>query len=323
MKTVFLPDPIHADGVARLEAAGVRVVLGQGLDRDARGRLIAEADAIGVRTFAVDATVLAHANRLAVVAKHGVGCDNIDIDRCTARGIPVLITASANKISVAEQTMMFMLALAKDVTGYDRSVRDGKWGDRTSLRAIDLAGRTLLLIGFGRIGKEVAARARAFGLRVIVADLALDHARAAQLGCETTADFRRHLGETDVLTVHMPKTPASTGLIGAHELAALKRGAIVLNCARGGIVDETALADALRSGHVAGAGLDVFDLEPAPPGHPLLALPNVLVSPHSAASTKEGGRRMALDMADNILAAFAGRVDPANLFNPGYETRRS
>jgi D-3-phosphoglycerate dehydrogenase / 2-oxoglutarate reductase len=321
VKTVLVTEPIHADGLARLEAGGVRVIHGKGLTGNALAAAIAEADALAVRTFAVSADVLARANKLSVVAKHGVGCDNIDVARCSARGIPVLITAQANKVSVAEQTLMFMLALAKDVTWYDRAVRTGDWSQRTSLRAIDLAGRTLLVVGFGRIGKEVAARARAFGMRVIVADIELDFNMAVQLGCETTADFREHLAEADVLTLHVPKTPATTNMIGKPELAKIKRGAILINCARGGLVDEDALAASLKDGTLAAAGLDVFNLEPASPAHPLLKLPNALVSPHSAASTLEGGRRMSIDTAENILAAFAGRVDPDNVFNPGYDMR--
>jgi D-3-phosphoglycerate dehydrogenase / 2-oxoglutarate reductase len=320
MKTVLVTEPIHPDGIARLEAAGLRVVHGKGLSSDATAQAIAEADAIACRTFAVSADVLARANKLFVVAKHGVGCDNIDLERCTARGIPVLITAQANKVSVAEQALMFMLALAKDVTGYDREVRGGNWAARFSLKAFDLQGRTLLLVGFGRIGKEVAARARAFGLRVIVADIALDLKRAAELGCETTTDFRHHLGEADLLTLHVPRTPLTAGMLGAKEFAAMKPGAVFINCARGGLVDEAALEHALRHGPLASAGLDVFDTEPVPRDHPLLQLPNVLISPHSAASTQEGGRRMAVDTADNIIAAFAGQFDKDNIFNPDFAT---
>jgi D-3-phosphoglycerate dehydrogenase / 2-oxoglutarate reductase len=321
MRTVLVTEPIHADGIARLDAGGVRVVHGTGLGPHDLQRAIGAADAIICRTFAVSADVLRQANRLAVVAKHGVGCDNIDVETCTARRIPVLVTARANKVSVAEQTFMYILALAKDVTGYDQAVRAARWAEqRHSLRAFDIAGRTLLVVGFGRIGKEVAVRARAFGMRVIVADIALDHERAHHLGCETTADFRRHLGEADVVTLHVPRTLVTAGMMGAREFAAMKTGALFINCARGGLVDELALADALSRGPLRAAGLDVFDTEPAPVGHPLLALPNVLVSPHSAASTLEGGRRMAVDVADNVLAAFAGQFDPECLFNPGYDS---
>ncbi len=315
--TVLLTEPIHEAGLEALRARpDVVVVMGQGLSKAEMARAIEGADAIGTRVYELAADVLSRANGLRVVAKHGVGCDNIDVAHCSGRRIPVMITASANKISVAEQTMMMMLALAKDAVGYDRAVRSGDWRYRFSLRAFELAGRTLLIVGFGRIGREVAARARAFGMRVLVNDIAMDVHAARALGCEVVEDFRAHLGNADILTLHTPKTQATTGMIGAGELAAMRSGALLINCARGGLVDEDALRRALENGQLGGAALDVFDLEPLPADHPLLKLPNVLVSPHSAGSTAESGRRMALDTAQNILDALDGKPDPANVFNP-------
>jgi D-3-phosphoglycerate dehydrogenase / 2-oxoglutarate reductase len=323
MKTVLITEPIHADGIARLTAApGIRIIHGHNLDKVGMAAAIAEADAIACRTYALKSDLLAHANRLSVVAKHGVGCDHVDVAYCTQRGIPVLITSQANKVSVAEQTMMYMLALSKDVLGYDRAVRAGDWAQRYKLRAFELRGRTLLLVGFGRIGKEVALRARAFGMRVVVVDLAVDHQKAAEFGCEVASDFRACLPQADVVTLHVPWTQLTAGMIGAKEFAAMKPGAVFINCARGGLVDEAALAHALTHGPLAAAGLDVFDEEPVPTTHPLLQLPNVLISPHSAASTAESGRAMAIDTAENILAAFAGTIDPANIFNPDYQSVR-
>lgn len=316
MPTVLLTEAIHEDGVARLKArTGVEVILGSGLAREAMLAAIARADAIGVRTYALPADVLAGANALKVVAKHGVGCDNIAVDHMTGRGLPVAVTAHANKVSVAEHTFAMMLAIAKDTAGYDEAVRQGNWGRRLSLRAFELQGRTLLIIGFGRIGKEVAARARAFGMRVLVADIAMDHDTAARLGCEEVADFRSVLPEVDVLTIHTPKTDLTSGMIGARELAAMKPGAVLINCARGGLVDETALLAALSSGKLLGAGLDVFDDEPLGRDNPFLKLHNVILSPHSAGSTRESGRRMGIETAENILAALDGTLTDENIFN--------
>lgn len=323
MRTVLITEPIHADGLARLKAApGVDVIEGWSLSPAALASAVASAHAIATRTMPMPATLLATSNRLEVMCKHGVGCDHIDVEHLTARGIPVLITASANKISVAEHTLAMMLVLAKDLAGYDAAVRAGDWKRRFSLRAIDLAGRTLLIIGFGRIGREVASRARAFGMRVLVNDIAMDHTVAEGLGCIVADDVFAALADADVVTLHVPLNAQSAGMMSRAAFARMKPGAIFLNIARGGLIDEQALADALRSGHVAAAGVDVFDTEPMPADHPLASAPNIMLTPHSAASTQEGARRMAIDTAENILATFAGRIDPDNIFNPAYRSFR-
>ncbi len=317
MKTVLITEPIHPDGVAILEnAPGIEIIHGKGLSAEDMAAAVAKANAIGTRTYPLTASLLSRANGLVTVAKHGVGCDSIDVAHCTERGIPVTVTASANKVSVAEQTMMLMLALAKDVVGYDQAVRSGDWSRRYSLRAFELSGRTLLLVGFGRIGKEVAARARAFGMRVQLIDIAMDYAKASELGCEVVTDLHAALPQADILTLHVPRNEQTANMMSHAEFAAMKAGAVFINCARGGLVDERALAAALTSGQLAAAGLDVFDEEPLPESSPLRTLPNVLLSPHSAASTVEAGRRMAIDMARNILDAFAGTIEPSNVFNP-------
>jgi D-3-phosphoglycerate dehydrogenase len=317
VKTVLLTEPMHDAGIAILRAApNIELVVGAGFSADAMAAVIARSHAIGLRNYPLPGALLARANGLQVVAKHGVGCDSIDVAHLTSRGIPVLVTASANKVSVAEHTMTLILALAKDIVAYDRAVRSDNWQHRYSLSAWELRGRTLLIIGFGRIGKEVAARARAFGMRVIVADIALDHGRAGALGCETTTDFRSALPQADIVSLHIPRNAATVGIFAAREFGLMKPGAIFVNCARGGLIDEAALIAALSSGHVSRAGLDVFDDEPLPASNPLRSRGDVLLSPHSAASTVESGRQMAVDTAENILAGLAGCPDPANVFNP-------
>lgn len=323
MKTVLVTEPIHADGLARLRAApGLDVIEGWTLPPDSLAAAVASAHAIATRTMPMPASLLATSNRLEVMCKHGVGCDHIDVEHLTARGVPVLITASANKLSVAEHTMAMMLALAKDLVGYDAAVRAGDWKRRFSLRAVDLAGRTLLIVGFGRIGREVAARARALSMRVLVNDIAMDRIVADRLGCTVVDDVQAAFAEADVVTLHVPLNAQSAGMMTRAAFASMKPGAIFLNIARGGLIDEQALADALRSGHIAAAGVDVFDTEPMPPDHPLADVPNVILTPHSAASTQEGARRMSVDTAENILAAFAGRIEPDNIFNPAYASVR-
>jgi D-3-phosphoglycerate dehydrogenase len=323
MKTVLITEPIHDAGMAILaRTPGIEVIHGKGLSPADMATAVARSSAIATRTYALPGDLLSRANGLLTVAKHGVGCDKIDVAHCTSRGIPVMITASANKVSVAEHTMMLMLALAKDIVGYDRAVRTDNWAARYSLSAFELRNRTLLIVGFGRIGKEVAARARAFGMRVVLFDIAMDDAMAKSLGCEVTTDMMAALAEADIVTLHVPRNELSAGMMGEAQFANMKAGAVFLNCARGGLVDEAALVEALTSGHISRAGLDVFDDEPLPASSPFRSLPNVLLSPHSAASTQESGRQMAIDTVENILAVFAGKLDQANVFNPDYVKQR-
>lgn len=316
MKVVLLTEPIHAAGRALLAArVDIEIVDGHGLGADALAAAVARAQAIAVRVMPLPAGLLATAPRLEVVAKHGVGIDNIDVAHCTRRGIPVANTTGANSIAVAEHAMMLMLALAKDALRQDRAVRGGNWSSRLANSPFELAGRTLLVIGFGRSGQELSRRAGAFGMRVLAAGRTLDAATLAMYGAEPVTDWRAALTEADVVSLHIPRPAGDAHLIGAVELAQMKRGALLVNCARGGIVDEAALARALREGHIGGAGLDVLADEPPGKDNPLLGLDNVVLSPHVAGNTGESARRMAVATAENVLAAFDGRLDPACIVN--------
>jgi D-3-phosphoglycerate dehydrogenase len=277
---------------------------------------IAAADGVTIRTTPLPAEVLDRALCLKVVSRHGVGYDNIDVDALTRRRIPLAIAADANATAVAEHTLYFMLALAKQGLRYDRATREGRFAVRNSLDAVDLMGRRVLVMGFGRIGREVAKRCAAFGMAVMVYDPYVQANVIEAAGdCRSVPDFEAALPETDVLTVHMPLGADSRGLIGAAELAALPAHAFVINAARGGIVDEAALHDALTSGRIAGAGLDVFDREPPPDDHPLFALDNVILSPHSAGLSKEAAVRMAISTVRNVLAGIDGKLDPSMVVN--------
>ena len=316
MPKVLIIQPFHEDGMKLFEArpdVTYEVVDGT---LEELAEKIADADGVTIRTTPLPAELLDRAGRLKVVSRHGVGYDNIDVDALTRRRIPLAIAADANATAVAEHTLYFMLALAKQGLRYDRATREGGWAVRNSLEAVDLMGRRVLVMGFGRIGREVAKRCAAFGMAVMVYDPYVQANVIEAAGdYRSVPDFEAALPETDVLTVHMPLGADSRGLIGAAELAALPAHAFVINAARGGIIDEAALHEALTSGRIAGAGLDVFDREPPPDDHPLFALPNVILTPHSAGLSKEAAVRMAISTARNVLAGIDGKLDPSMVVN--------
>jgi D-3-phosphoglycerate dehydrogenase / 2-oxoglutarate reductase len=316
MPKVLIIQPFHEEGM-KLFAARPDVsceVVDGGLE--ALAEQIADADGVTIRTSPLPAAVIERAGRLKVVSRHGVGFDNIDVAALSRRGIPLAIAADANATAVAEHTLFFMLALAKQGLRHHRATREGGWALRNSLEAVDLLGRRVLVMGFGRIGREVAKRCAAFGMAVMVHDPYVQ-ANVIEAAGEyrSVPDFQAALPETDVLTVHVPLGADSRGLIGSAELASLPPHAFVINAARGGIVDEAALHDALTSGKIAGAALDVFEEEPPPEDHPLFALDNVILSPHSAGLSKEAAIRMAISTARNALAGIDGKLDPSMVVN--------
>jgi len=264
----------------------------------------------------IDQAALAAAPRLKVVSRIGVGFDTVDVPACSARGIPVMVVNGTNDLSVAEHAMMLLLAVARRAVDIDREVKAGGWWPADGPRMVDLAGRRALVVGYGRIGCRVAAYLRAFHMKVAVHDPLYHPARIAADGYEVARDLHAALARTDVVTLHCPLSPATRHLMDARAFAALKPGAILVNTARGPIVEEAALVAALESGRLMGAGLDVLEVEPARPGNPLLRLPNVVLSPHSAASTEEGTIRMSRQAAQNVLDALDGRPDPAMMVNP-------
>ena len=271
--------------------------------------------ALLIRARVLDPALWREAGALRLVSRHGVGCDNLPLDTLAELGIAVAIAADSNTTSVAEHTMMLMLALARRALAYDRATRDGRFAHRESLDAVDLSGRTLLIVGLGRIGQQVARRARAFDMRVIGYD-AMVPADVAPEAIERIADLETALGVADVVTLHIPRTPQTVNLIDAVRLAQMKPEALLINAARGRIVDEAALCSALEEGRIAGAALDVFAQEPVPVDHPLLKREDVLLSPHSAAMTPQGAARMSRDAAANILAFLDGTLAPQMLVVP-------
>lgn len=315
MPHVLVVGPIHASGMAVLQtASGVTLDVVNQPTLQAYAPYVGKAEAILIRTQPMPASVIAAAPLLKVVSRHGVGYDAVDISALNARGIPLAIVGDVNSVSVAEHTMMLMLALSKQATAYDAAVRGTGWGTRNRFTAFELSGKTLLLLGFGRIGRLVAQRAAAFGMRVEAYDPFVAKTAIEAAGAAPVADLDAAYARADVVSVHMPRTDGKA-IMGARELALLKPSALVVNTARGGLIEEAALATALSSGKLAGAGLDVFDAEPPPPDHALLKEPRAILSPHIAGLSIESAERMAVSSAQNILDYFAGRLDPSLVVN--------
>ena len=259
--------------------------------------------------------IVENAEKLKIVARHGVGYDSVDVAALTAKGVPLAVVGSANSVTVAEHSLFFMLSLAKRGQLYDREARTGNWAIRFELPAFDLAGRKVLILGFGRIGRRLVKRCVAMEMDVLVHDPYVIQDAIVTAGATPVADWRAKLGEIDFLSVNCPKNEETDGMVGTAELAAMRSTAFVVNTARGGIVDEAALYDALKRDVIAGAGIDPFVVEPPSADHPLFELDNILVSPHSAGVTVESMFRMGAVAAQNVLDCFDGKLDPANVIN--------
>ena len=307
LPVVLIADKLAESTVAALgDQVEVRWV--DGPDRPKLLAAVPEADALLVRSATtVDAEVLAAAPKLKIVARAGVGLDNVDVAAATARGVLVVNAPTSNIHSAAEHAIALLLAAAREIPAADASLRAHTW-KRSSFSGTEIYGKTAGVVGLGRIGQLVAQRLAAFGSHVVAYDPYVSPARAAQLGIELLA-LDELLGRADVISVHLPKTPETAGLIGKEALAKTKPGVIIVNAARGGLIDEEALAEAVRSGHVRGAGVDVFANEPTTES-PLFDLPQVIVTPHLGASTAEAQDRAGTDVAESVKLALAGEFVP-------------
>jgi len=313
---VLIIQPIHADGMALFDARDD--ISYDVIDGSSIGEIkekIVDADGVALRTALLPREALELAGQLKVVSRHGVGYDNVDLETLNRMKVPLALAADANATAVAEHTLFMLLHLAKKAERHDQATRAGDWAFRNKLEASDIGGKHILILGFGRIGKEVAKRCLPFDMRVSAYDPYIPADVIIEAGVEPVSDFRTVLEKTDVLSVHTPLSEETRHMISKPELAALPDHALVINCARGGIVDEEALHDALVLGEIAGAGIDVFEQEPPPADHPLFALENVILSPHSAGVTKESARRMAVSTARNVLAGIDGKLDPDMVVN--------
>lgn len=295
---------------ATIEALGpdfdVRVV--DGTDRPALLEAVHSANAILVRSATqVDAEVLSAAPNLKVVARAGVGLDNVDIKAATAAGVMVVNAPTSNIISAAELTCGHILSLARHIPAAHAALADGKW-KRSAYTGTELFEKTIGIIGLGRIGALISERMKAFGTKVVAYDPYVTSARAQQLGVQLLS-LDELIETSDFITIHMPKTPETTGMIGTEQLKAMKPTAYVINVARGGLIDEAALYEALTNNVIAGAGLDVFVSEP-PTGSPLLGLPNVITTPHLGASTDEAQEKAGISVAKSVRLALSGELVP-------------
>lgn len=307
-----LPVVVIADKLAEstVEALGdqVEVRWVDGPDREKLLAAVPEADAILVRSATtVDAEVLSAAPKLKIVARAGVGLDNVDVDAATERGVLVVNAPTSNIHSAAEHALALLLSAARQIPAADASLREHTW-KRSSFSGTEIFGKTVGVVGLGRIGQLVAQRLAAFGAHIVAYDPYVSAARAAQLGIELLS-LDELLGRADFISVHLPKTPETAGLIDKEALAKTKPGVIIVNAARGGLVDEAALADAIISGHVRAAGIDVYSKEPCTDS-PLFDLPQVVVTPHLGASTEEAQDRAGTDVAASVKLALAGEFVP-------------
>lgn len=317
-KTVLYPVAMGRAGVAELERrADLRLVpYHPSIQPDDFHALLRDASAIALSYTPFGQAALDAAPLLQVAARIGVGFDAVDVPAMTRHRIPLMVVGIANSRSVAEHAVYFMFALAKRSAEMDRRVRQGVGHDRLTGLPGEIFGKTVLIVGFGRIGTRTAPRCQALGMTVLVHDPFVPASVIREAGYEVAEDLDGALPDADFVSIHCPKNTETVRLFGAARLARMKPGSFLVNTARGGIVDETALADVLRSGHLAGAGLDVFDPEPPDPSHPLLQLETVLASPHMAGITVESSAAMAVATARNILSVLDGHPDRDNVVNP-------
>ena len=314
MPRVLIADKLESSGVDLLKAAGLEVETRLGLKGEELAAALREFDAAIVRSQPkVTADCLATPGRLRAIARAGVGVDNIDVPAATRQGVVVMNTPGGNTVSAAEHTITLMLAAARKVPAADAVMKAGGW-DRNKFVGTQVAGKTLGVVGLGRIGREVARRALGLDMTVIALDPFVTAAKAAELGLQTAATLDELLPRVDFLTIHVPLSAETKSLLGAKELARMKTTAVVLNVARGGIVDEAALAEALRSGTIGGAGIDVFSAEPTTADNPLLKAPNAVLTPHLGASTVEAQENVAVEAAQ-LIADFLLKGQIANAVN--------
>lgn len=326
-RRVFLTQRMHAAGTELLTATGCTIEEGNGsAESYLRGRA-ADCDALIVRggEFHITRAILEAASKCLVVGRHGVGLDCIDVAAASAAGIPVVFAPGSNSLAVAEHAVTLMLMVAKKIWQAGMQFRvHGDYDYRLKVAGLELTGKTLGLVGLGNIGRRVAAICqRGFGMSVVGYDpyVSPESLQREGLNVELTDRLETVLVRADVLSIHAPGGGDTAKLIGERELGQMRKGAILVNTSRGGLIDEAALHRALVDGHLAGAGLDVFDPEPPAAGNPLLTLETVVATPHTAAHTVEANRNMAVAVAENVLSVLSGEK-PKGLANPEVWDRR-
>lgn len=308
-KKVLISDKLSDEGVKILSSTGeFDVAYKPEISHEDLIKEIGEYSALIIRSRStVDKDVLAAGTRLEVVGRAGVGVDNVDVAEATERGVIVMNTPDGNTLSTAEHTISMMLAQARRIAFADRTMKDGKW-EKKGITGVEMYGKTLGVCGLGRIGREVAKRMQSFEMRVVGYDPFFSSEAAEKLGIDLKETVDEVVAEADIITVHTPLTKETKGMIGAAQIEKAKKGVMLVNCARGGIIDEAALVEGLKSGKVGGAAFDVFEEEPLAADHPLRQFPNVTLTPHLAASTTEAQENVARDVALQVLDVLRGTV---------------
>jgi D-3-phosphoglycerate dehydrogenase / 2-oxoglutarate reductase len=314
-KKILIVQPIHERGLRVFdERFEVRVASDPSVATVIKE--IKGVEGVVVRTAPFTKEIMEAADALKVIGRHGVGVDNIDVGEATRRGIIVVNTPNANATSVAEHTVSVIGALAKRMVPYDRATREGRWEIRNSYKAVDLDGKTLGLVGIGRIGSMVARRAAvAYNMTVIAYDPFVTPEKARELGVNLVATSDDVFSQADVVSLHTPLTPETRGFVNTARLGLMKPTAFLVNFSRGEVVNEKALYEALKTGILAGAAIDVYDPEPPAKENPLFELDNIILSPHSAALTQECVIRMATGAAEGVVDVLSGR-QPQFVVNP-------
>ena len=297
---VLVSDSLSEEGLEILRSAGLNVVYKPGLSPEELKKEIEDADALIIRSGTkVTKEIIDHAKRLKVIGRAGTGLDNVDVAKATEKGIVVMNVPGGNTLSAAEHTFALILSLARRIPQANAAVKSGVW-DRKKFMGVELNGKVLGVIGLGRIGSIVAERALCFKMKVLGYDPFVSPEVAKERGIELVS-LDELLSKSDFVTIHTPLTKETYHLLNKERISKMKKGAYLINCARGGIVDENALYEALVSGHLAGAALDVFEKEPVPPDYPLLKLDNVVVTPHLGASTLEAQKVVAVEIANQVV----------------------
>ena len=317
-RKVMLPNNMGSQGVDIIRARDdiEMIIYPSGITQEDFLPMLADVAGIALSGTPFRQSAMDAAPAMQVVTRIGVGVDAVEIPALTARRVPLLTAGTANSTSVAEQGFHLMIALAKKHGQQDGLVRNGGWHDRHQAPPMELSGKNVLVVGFGRIGTRQAKRCNGFDMNVSVYDPFVDAAVIKAAGCTPVTDLDAALPSMDFVTLHCPKKPDTVNMFNAARFAKMKKGAFIVNTARGGIINEPDLYAALVSGHIAGAGLDVFEQEPTPLDNPLLTLNNVISSPHMAGVTVEAIQAMAVATANNILSVLDGHPNRENTINP-------
>lgn len=322
MKKVVISHRLHEDGMAVLDKGNVQVAITDNGDPKVMLPELLDAEGLIIRIGSIDRETMLQAKNLKVIGRPGVGVDDVDVEAATQLGIPVVIAPGANTRSVAEHAFAFMFACAKDIVHSDRETRRGNFGVRSSYKAYEIFGKTLGLVGYGNIGSILADMSAAVGMKIKVYDPFLKPEAVEGKGYEYCTELTDVLKTADVVSLHVPLTPKTKDLIGENELKLMKASAIVINCARGGIINEQALGKALENNWIHSAATDVFAVEPVATSEPLCKYDNIIVSPHMAGQTKEAASGVATMAAEGVLAVMDGKRWP-HVCNPkAYEHPR-